>query len=1580
MAADSSVDEGEDAVFILSRMDGLTRELSVNVSMAERGNVLVDGYQAPEQVTFSAGEQEVRLEIATEDDALDETDGELTLTLAEGDDYEVEAPGTAVVAVTDNDDAPQLTVVDARAAEDADVMVFTVSLNAPSALQVTVDYATSDGSATAGEDYNAAEGSLSFMPGDVERSISVMLTEDTKYEGDETFALTLDNPENAGLESAAATGTIADNDAMPELTVDDARAAEDAGVMVFTVSLNASSALQVTVDYATSDGSATAGEDYNAAEGSLKFTPGDVERTISVMLTEDTKYEGDETFALTLDNPENAGLESAAATGTIADNDAMPELTVDDARAAEDAGVMVFTVSLNAPSALQVTVDYATSDGSATAGEDYNAAEGSLSFMPGDVERSISVMLTEDTKYEGDETFALTLDNPENAGLESAAATGTIADNDAMPELTVDDARAAEDAGVMVFTVSLNAPSALQVTVDYATSDGSATAGEDYNAAEGSLSFMPGDVERSISVMLTEDTKYEGDETFALTLDNPENAGLESAAATGTIADNDAMPELTVDDARAAEDAGVMVFTVSLNASSALQVTVDYATSDGSATAGEDYNAAEGSLKFTPGDVERTISVMLTEDTKYEGDETFALTLDNPENAGLESAAATGTIADNDTMPELTVDDARAAEDAGVMVFTVSLNAPSALQVTVDYATSDGSATAGEDYNAAEGSLSFMPGDVERSISVMLTEDTKYEGDETFALTLDNPENAGLESAAATGTIADNDAMPELTVDDARAAEDAGVMVFTVSLNASSALQVTVDYATSDGSATAGEDYTATDGSLKFTPGDIEGTISVLLQEDTLHEGDETFALTLDNPENAGLESAAATGTIADNDTMPELTVDDARAAEDAGVMVFTVSLNAPSALQVTVDYATSDGSATAGEDYTAAEGSLKFTPGDIEGTISVLLQEDTLHEGDETFALTLDNPENAGLESAAATGTIADNDAMPELTVDDARAAEDAGVMVFTVSLNASSALQVTVDYATSDGSATAGEDYNAAGGSLSFMPGDIERTISVLLNEDEIFEGDETLSLTLSNPVNAGLADDAATGTIVNDDDNSAGALAWLSRFGRTVATQVVDTLESRFYGAFTDESSVTLGGLQMHMGLAPAQLDEQALGWHADMAFIHGRAWTDADRQLSGAWSPDMRRWLSTSSFHWTSAPGASSSANGGLAGAASGGYGPWGSTAARITYWGRGALTEFDGRDGDITLDGDVLTGILASDYEDERLLAGLAVGYSDGDGSYRTSGTEGDLDASLVSIYPYARLEVTDNISAWAVLGYGTGDMKMTTVSGEATVDTDIEMKLGAMGIRGVLLSTETLDVALKSDAFLVSMDADATEGIESPLDTDVGRVRLLLEGSHSRTLSGGGILRPAVELGLRYDDSDDAETGFGVELGGALRYSDPARGVTMEAKARALLAHEDGDYEEWGVGGYLHLDPSAAEQGFWLRLDSSWGVLADGENRLWAHQNTGGLASDTYTNPTGRLNLELGYAMDVPGSYGVLIPYSSLELTGDDNRTYRLGWRYKLGESLYMSLDGVRHERYDVSPDHGLMLRTTLPW
>ena len=212
----SSVAEGEDAVFVLRRTDEIKTALDVNIRVDESGDILVDGYQAPTLVTFPAGELEYRLSIATVDDAVDEAEGTVTVTLVKDAGYELGSPDTVTIAVRDNDDAPELAVADAQAIEDAGVMVFSVRLNAPSSLTITVDYATSDGTAAAGADYSAANGSLLFMPGDVEQTVSVLLQADEVYETDETFVLTLSNPVNAELADAAATGTVISGDGNTE--------------------------------------------------------------------------------------------------------------------------------------------------------------------------------------------------------------------------------------------------------------------------------------------------------------------------------------------------------------------------------------------------------------------------------------------------------------------------------------------------------------------------------------------------------------------------------------------------------------------------------------------------------------------------------------------------------------------------------------------------------------------------------------------------------------------------------------------------------------------------------------------------------------------------------------------------------------------------------------------------------------------------------------------------------------------------------------------------------------------------------------------------------------------------------------------------------------------------------------------------------------------------------------------------------------------------------------------------------------------------------------------------------------------
>lgn len=219
----------------------------------------------------------------------------------------------------------------------------------------------------------------------------------------------------------------------------------------------------------------------------------------------------------------------------------------------------------------------------------------------------------------------------------------------------------------------------------------------------------------------------------------------------------------------------------------------------------------------------------------------------------------------------------------------------------------------------------------------------------------------------------------------------------------------------------------------------------------------------------------------------PSLAVNDAMVTEgDAGTKsaVFTVSLSAPASGPVTADYATADGSASAPDDYEAPSGTLTFAPGETSKQVVVAVVGDILDEPHETYSLNLSNAAGATLADARGAGTILDNDPPVTLAVDDVSAAEGSGSLSFSAALSARSGKVITVAYATSDGSASSPADYASTAGTLVFMPGDTAKTVSVALVDDGVTEPDETLTLTLSNAINALLADGQGLGTILDDD----------------------------------------------------------------------------------------------------------------------------------------------------------------------------------------------------------------------------------------------------------------------------------------------------------------------------------------------------------------------------------------------------------------------------------------------------------------------------------------------------------------
>jgi Calx-beta domain len=760
----------------------------------------------------------------------------------------------------------------------------------------SIDWATSNGTASAGSDYTAASGTVIFsgLPSDRTKTATVMIDGDTNVEPNETFDVTISNPippTNIVIDTPTATQTIADDDSAASFAIADVTAAEgDAGSSMFSfdVTKTGSTAFTTTVDFATADGTATVADgDYDSTSGTLSFLPGDTSKTVDVTVNGDTKEESDQTFTVNLSGAVGATIADDQGLGTITNDDPVPGISVDDQVVAEGNSptttTMTFNITLSNPSDQTVTVDYATNDGTATlADSDYVTATGTLAFTAGQTAKTVDVTVIGDDGVEPDEGFTLDLSNASNATLADAQGEGTITNDDLIPDASIADASVSEgDSGTttLSFDVTLSHTSTDTVTVEWATADGSATTGDgDYEAASGTVTFDPGDTAKTVDVTVNGDVTYEADEDLTVTLSNPANAGLADDQAIGTITNDDAVPSIGIDDQTTDEgntgDTPVLTFNVTLSNPSDQTVTVDYATTDDTATIADgDYEAASGTVTFDPGDTAKTVNVTVDGDDTYEADEAFTVDLSGESGATLAIGLGTGTITNDDAMPAISVGDASILEgNAGdaTLSFDVTLSQTSAIAATVNYALSDDTATVADgDYDAASDTLTFDPGQDTKQVDVTVHGDVRYENDETFTIALSDPTGATIDLDTATGTITNDDAPPALAIDDVSMNEgNSGTtaFTFTVTKTGATALPASAAWTTGGGDATPGSDYVSNNGTVSFPAGTATKTITVLVKGDSVLETDQAFDVTLSAPNDATISDDTGTGTIKNDD------------------------------------------------------------------------------------------------------------------------------------------------------------------------------------------------------------------------------------------------------------------------------------------------------------------------------------------------------------------------------------------------------------------------------------------------------------------------------------------------------------------------------------------------------------------------------------------------------------------------------------------------------------------------------------------------------------------------------------------
>ena len=366
------------------------------------------------------------------------------------------------------------------------------------------------------------------------------------------------------------------------------------------------------------------------------------------------------------------------------------------------------------------------------------------------------------------------------------------------------------------------------------------------------------------------------------------------------------------------------------------------------------------------------------------------------------------------------------------------------------------------------------------------------------------------------------------------------------------------------------------------------------------------------------------------------------------------------------------------------------------------------------------------------------------------------------------------------------------------------------------------------------------------------------------------------------------------------------------------------------------------------------------------------------------WGRGVVSHFAGEDGALSLDGEVATGMLGADWVAGRWLTGLTVALSRGTGGYRTADSSGDVASTLTGLYPWVGYHLTERLSVWTAVGYGTGVLTLTSPN-HASTTTDLLLTLVAAGARSDLFELPQLGgvrLAMETDTRLTRTSTGATAGLDAT-DATVWQVRLGLEGSRPIALDNGGVLRPSIELGLRHDGGD-AETGSGIELGAGLSFSKPASGLSLDLAARRLLAHRAPGLEDWGASASLTYDPTpSSDRGLSVSLQQSVGASSSGGvQALLARETLAEAAAYGAVGGAGSLQVRAGYGLPLGGGRFVGTPQLGFGLS-EGRHDVTLGWHLSVARQetldLALGVEAIRRENRDASdPEHGVLLQFRL--
>ena len=1044
----------------------------------------------------------------TDDDILEDSESfVVTLRKADGRDTLRLSQSEATVTILDDNDPVTVGFGSASYSvrEDRSAVLDVGVLSGGLERDITVSYDIRGGSAVAGVDYEYMTGTVT-LSSDASETLSISLLEDNIFDPGETFTVVLtghDGPSAVTLGLSEAVVRIDDNELRPTVDLEEIVDVSEGETVTVIARLSGELSVPVELTLGPSDA------DYQITLPTLVIPAGDLTVAFELIAIDDNRFEGVEVKTVELSVSDNVvGLGDGVQSFMILDAQSRSSLALDPVTAVEEGDERIVTVRLNRALESTLTVTVSTTEAigltRATNAIDYRLSSDSIRIPVGALMATFTLEALPDDLYEGDEEFRLVLTPVgELVDFGTLTRTVTILDEDLVTVGFETVEYVVVEGGLSVTVVVVADRQAVrdEIRLGYETVDGSARASDnDYIASRGEIVLSSGTIRETIEIFIPEDDVFEYDEEFTVVLGAPAGGlasfvsiELSRAVARVTVENDD---ELTVGFEetayRVSEGATkieLLVVVLSGSIGDGTEIEVPYSVVASTAEAGSDYEVVSDMVTLGSSGTS-AIEVLITDDSAFEYDETFTVVLAAPVGVMLSATATVTdvTIEDDDTVvigferATYVVDE---DSDSGEVELTVAvLNGSLGDTVTLNYVTADGTAVAGEDYTALSSSLTLSSDMSRATFMVSIIDDVLFETDELFRVSLSGaPVRVALNLSSAEVTIVNDDTV-ELGFESAVYSVSEGAGEVTVSVRVVSGVlgdDLTLNYAMVAGTAVSGEDYDSSSGMLTLSPGATEMTFTVSIIEDALFETDEKFSVVLSGaPSGVILTVDTAEVTIEDDDLVTiGFGLSSYLILENGGQLEVVVEVKdgtLAAGVSVTVVVSTEDGTALAPGDYVATVETEVLSSTNLQRAVNIPINLDRLIEGTEEFSVVLSLPEGDSLsdrvilDPISAPVSISDEVIVTIGFVDAPyEVSEGAGGVSVTVSILSEGVMPgagvtLSVDYVLSDGSAIIGEDYSSISGTVSFAGETSTQEIFIPITDDNLFEGSESFTITLS------------------------------------------------------------------------------------------------------------------------------------------------------------------------------------------------------------------------------------------------------------------------------------------------------------------------------------------------------------------------------------------------------------------------------------------------------------------------------------------------------------------------------------